>query len=171
LSSRNSSIMLQKLVMQPMRSEHALISNSGQNKDNCFVWSGLIAEHKHAQWTKCLQKVVRWFLNADDNLDSHQNLIITFWPNALLLQICMEIHSVIFALSRQINKQMYAKTINLLCSGNKIFVTYQTQRGVLILTPTLPPCVRPWTLGLLKNIRKVGLNSKKRCRNFFKQPK
>ena len=87
--------------------------------------------------------MVRWFLNADDNLDSHQNLIITFWPNALLLQICMEIHSVIFALSRQINKQMYAKTINLLCSGNKIFVTYQTQRGVLILTPTLPPCVRP----------------------------
>jgi len=23
---------------------------------------------------------VRWFLVADDNLDSHQNLIITFWP-------------------------------------------------------------------------------------------
>jgi len=27
-----------------------------------------------------LQKVVRWFLDADDNSDSHQNLIITFWP-------------------------------------------------------------------------------------------
>jgi len=23
---------------------------------------------------------VRWFLDADDNPDSHQNLIITFWP-------------------------------------------------------------------------------------------
>jgi len=27
---------------------------------------------------KDLQKVVRWFLYADDNPDSHQNLIITF---------------------------------------------------------------------------------------------
>jgi len=27
-----------------------------------------------------LQKVVRWFLDADDNSDSHRNLFITFWP-------------------------------------------------------------------------------------------
>jgi len=27
-----------------------------------------------------MQKVVRWFLDADDNPDSHQSLIITFWP-------------------------------------------------------------------------------------------
>jgi len=26
-----------------------------------------------------LQTEVRWFLDADDNPDSHQNLIITFW--------------------------------------------------------------------------------------------
>jgi len=26
------------------------------------------------------QKAVRWFLDADDNPDSHQSLIITFWP-------------------------------------------------------------------------------------------
>jgi len=32
----NSSIMLHKLVMQPMRSAHALFSQSRQNKDNCF---------------------------------------------------------------------------------------------------------------------------------------
>jgi len=25
-------------------------------------------------------KVVSWFLDADDNLDCHQNVIITFWP-------------------------------------------------------------------------------------------
>jgi len=30
---------------------------------------------------KGLQKVVRWFLDADDNPDSHQNLIITLWPS------------------------------------------------------------------------------------------
>jgi len=35
---------------------------------------------EHAQWAKDLQKVVRWFLNADDNPDSHQNLIIIFSP-------------------------------------------------------------------------------------------
>jgi len=29
---------------------------------------------------KGLQKAVRWFLDADDNPASHQNLIITFWP-------------------------------------------------------------------------------------------
>jgi len=29
---------------------------------------------------KELQNVVRWFLDADDNSDSHQNLIITFCP-------------------------------------------------------------------------------------------
>jgi len=29
---------------------------------------------------KGLQKVVRWFLDADENPDSHQNLIITLWP-------------------------------------------------------------------------------------------
>jgi len=29
---------------------------------------------------KGLQKMMIWFLDADDNADSHQNLIITFWP-------------------------------------------------------------------------------------------
>jgi len=47
----------------------------------------------------------------------------------MLLEICIQIHSVVFALNRQINKQKYAKTINLLCAGNTIFVTYQTQEG------------------------------------------
>jgi len=37
-------------------------------------------QSKYAQWAKGLQKVVRWFLDADDNPDSNQNLIITFWP-------------------------------------------------------------------------------------------
>jgi len=33
---------------------------------------------KHAWWTTDLQNVVRWFLDADDNPDFHQNLIVTF---------------------------------------------------------------------------------------------
>jgi len=52
--------MLQKLVMWSMRSALALIGHNRQNKG--------------------LQKVVRCFPDADDNPDSHKNLIITFWP-------------------------------------------------------------------------------------------
>jgi len=37
----------------------------------------------------------------------------------MFLETCMPIHSVVFALSRQINKQQCAKTVNLLCAGNK----------------------------------------------------
>ena len=48
----------------------------------------------------------------------------------MFLEICMQIHSVVFALRRQINKQKYTKTINLLCADNKTFVTYQTQGGL-----------------------------------------
>jgi len=44
-------------------------------------------------------------------------------------EICMQIISVVFALSQQIYKQQYAKTINLLCAGNKVLVKYQAQGG------------------------------------------
>jgi len=47
----------------------------------------------------------------------------------------MQIHSMVFALSRQITK-----TINLLCACNKIFVTYQTQGGVIPKHPYVCPC-------------------------------
>jgi len=55
----------------------------------------------------------------------------------------MQIYSVVFALRRQINKQKYAKTINLLCKTNKDFVKHQSQRGGRFNTNP-PPCVRPW---------------------------
>jgi len=45
----------------------------------------------------------------------------------MLLDICMQIHSVVFALSRQINKQQVYENINLLCAGEKVFVKYQAQ--------------------------------------------
>ena len=59
----------------------------------------------------------------------------------MFLEICMQIYSVVFALSRQINKQKYAKTINLLCAGNNVFVKYQTQGSGF--NPNPPPCVGP----------------------------
>jgi len=45
----------------------------------------------------------------------------------MFFEICMQIYFVVFALSWQINKQKYAKTIILLCAGNKDFVKYQAQ--------------------------------------------
>jgi len=58
----------------------------------------------HSLVDEGLLKVVKWFLDADDNPDSHQNQIITFWPIYNVPKIYMQIHSVVFALSRQINK-------------------------------------------------------------------
>jgi len=51
-----------------------------------------------------------------------------------LFQICS------VALNRQINKQRYANTINLICACNNVFAKYQAQGEVLIPTP---PCLRP----------------------------
>jgi len=48
----------------------------------------------------------------------------------MLLELCMQIYSVVFALSRQINKQKYAKTFNFVCAGNTDFVKYQAETGV-----------------------------------------
>jgi len=64
----------------------------------------------------------------------------------MFLEICMQVYSIVFVLSRQINKQKVCE--DLLCAGNKVFVKYQAQGGVL--TPT-PPCVRPWTSLVQKN--------------------
>jgi len=41
----------------------------------------------------------------------------------------------------KLTSKKYAKTINLLCAGDKVFVKYQAQGGAL--TPKHPPCVRP----------------------------
>jgi len=43
--------------------------------------------------------------------------LILFGPFTMFLEICMQIHSVVFALSRQINKQKACKN-NIFCAGN-----------------------------------------------------
>jgi len=58
----------------------------------------------------------------------------------MFLEICMQIHSVVFALSRQINEQKYVKTIYL-CASNTFFVTCQTQEGDSRPTPLRTPLV------------------------------
>jgi len=60
----------------------------------------------------------------------------------MFLEISMQIYSMVFALSRQINKQKVCKTVNPLCAGNKVFVKYQAEGGVLTPTP------RPLVYGL-----------------------
>ena len=70
--------------------------------------------------------------------------LLLFGPFAMFREICVLIHSVVFALSRQINKQEYAKTINPLCAGNKVFVKCQAQgRGLTPTNQLTNPCIRP----------------------------
>ena len=38
----------------------------------------------------------------------------------MFFEICMQVHSVVFALSRQINKKMYAKGNKLFYADNKV---------------------------------------------------
>ena len=54
------------------------------------------------------EKVTNW-ANYDDELDKFY--CTTFGPFTLFLEICMQIHFVVFALSRQINKQKICKTL------------------------------------------------------------
>jgi len=58
----------------------------------------------------------------------------------MFLEICMQICSVVFTLSRHINNQKACEKINFICAGYKVFVKYQAQGGV---NPKTPPCVRP----------------------------
>jgi len=54
----------------------------------------------------------------------------------MFLEICIQIHSVVFALSRQINKQKVCeKTINLLCADNKVFVSCASRRLLVSESP------------------------------------
>jgi len=45
----------------------------------------------------------------------------------MFFEIFMQIHSMVFALSQQINKQKVCGTVNLLWAGNKIFVKCEAQ--------------------------------------------
>ena len=47
----------------------------------------------------------------------------------MFLEICMQIYSMEFGISRQINKQKVCENSSLLCAGNKVFVKYQAQGG------------------------------------------
>jgi len=47
----------------------------------------------------------------------------------MLLEICTQIYFVVFALSRQINKQKVCENTLSPCEGNTVFVKYQAQGG------------------------------------------
>jgi len=71
----------------------------------------------------------------------------------MFLETCMQIHSVVFALSRHINKKKDAKTSNLLYAGNKDFVKYQAQGEEI--NPN-PPCLRPCVVVFVCSVRRTG---------------
>jgi len=52
-----------------------------------------------------LQKVVRWFLDAGIAQIPTKTELLLFGPFTMFLEICMQIYSMVFAISRQINKQ------------------------------------------------------------------
>ena len=69
--------------------------------------------------------MTRWSLDAEDNPDSHQNLIITFSP---IYNVPRNLHANLFrGICIKTAKQKYAITINLLCAGNNVFIKYQAQ--------------------------------------------
>jgi len=57
----------------------------------------------------------------------------------MFLENCMQIHSVVFALSLKLTSKKYAKTINPLCAGNKVFINYQAQGVIFNPNPLLTP--------------------------------
>jgi len=86
----------------------------------------------------------------------------------------MQIYSVVFALSRQINKQKHAKTINLLCAGNKVFVRYQAQWGFKPQIPHLRTLLANCMWNLSKHIldyrkKNKGNLANQRKHTFFKR--
>jgi len=58
----------------------------------------------------------------------------------------MQIYSVVFAFCRQLTSKKYAKTINRLCAGNKVFVKYQAQGGGLTPNPPLRTPLLVWPI-------------------------
>jgi len=89
---------------------------------------------------KGLQKE-RWFLDADDNVDSHRNLIITFFsPYTVFLAICMQIHSVVFAL--KVNKITNKNMRKRLISFAQAIKFLRNIKLNVVVNPN-PPCVRP----------------------------
>ena len=61
-------------------------------------WTALLSRRpwynlKQVLWTEGLQKVMRWFLDADDNPGTSQNLVITFW---LIYNIPWNVHAILF---------------------------------------------------------------------------
>ena len=77
----------------------------------------------------------------------------------MFLEICMQIYSVVFALSRQINKQKVCKNNQSPCEGNKIFVKYQAQGGGFNPNPPLA-----YALGLKLCLESTRLPSTTACR-------
>jgi len=78
----------------------------------------------------------------------------------MFLEICTQIHSVVFAFRRQttVTSKKYAKTINLLCAGNKVFAKYQAQGWGF--NPKTPPLRTPLpSLACLTYRHKVDLSN------------
>ena len=72
---------------------------------------------------------MRWFLDADDNEDSPRSDYYFLAPLQCSLKFaCKFILSYLHYVDKLTSKK-YAKTVNLICAGNIVFVKYQVQGG------------------------------------------
>jgi len=123
LCSCNSCIMLQNLVMWPIRSALAQISNSGQNKDNGF---GKSEQSRNAILSmRSVQKVrKKWWDGTWMQTISQIHTKTCYYFLAHLqcsLNFACKFIPLIWHLVSKLTSKRYAKTINLLCAGNKVF--------------------------------------------------
>ena len=90
-----------------MRSALALISLSRQNKDNCFGLSELSRNtvFNMSSGRKVCKKLRDGFCTQTITQILNKTQILPFDSFTMYLEICMQIYSVVSALSWQINKQ------------------------------------------------------------------
>ena len=91
---------------------------------------------------KGLQKVVRWFLDANDNPNSHQNIIITFWH---IYNVPWNLHANLFRgiCIKSTNQQAKSMRKQLISFAQVIkFCKISSSRGLFNPPPLRTPLVR-----------------------------
>jgi len=79
--------------------------------------------------------VVRWFLDADDNEDSPRSDYYFLAHLQCSLKFACKFILWYLHYVDKLTSKKYAKTVNLLCASNNVFVKYQAQGGGLTPTP------------------------------------
>jgi len=74
----------------------------------------------------------------------------------MFLEICIQLHSVAFALSGHINKKKVCESNESICAGSKVFVKYQAQEEGFNPNPLRTPLIQ-YTLQCCCNLKNVDI--------------